>query len=121
MTPQDAANHLLCKIMGGMIPHPAQQQGMLCALSRSLRCNQRGMRHPDAEPLAMCPRGQSEGNYDSDRFRIRTLRYSLRRVSPLDSVNCGSHNPKVGGSNPPHATKKIFPFSEFCEPRNHPN
>ena len=34
-------------------------------------------------------KGQREGNYDSDRFRSRTLRYSLRRVSPLDSVNCG--------------------------------
>src|SRR3984893_13634008 len=35
-------------------------------------------------------KGQREGNYDSDRFQARTLRYSLRRVSPLDSVNCGS-------------------------------
>jgi hypothetical protein len=37
-------------------------------------------------------KGQREGNYDSDRFRSRTLRYSLRRVSPLDSVNWGTHN-----------------------------
>jgi len=37
-------------------------------------------------------KGQREGNYDSDRFRSRTLRYSLRRVSPSDSVNCGTHN-----------------------------
>src|SRR5271166_1237206 len=36
-----------------------------------------------------------------------TLRYSLRRVSPLDSVNGGTHNPKVGGSNPPPATKQV--------------
>jgi hypothetical protein len=49
------------------------------------------------------PQGQKKGNYDSDRFQTQTLRYSLRRVSPLDSVNC-AHNPKVGGSNPPPAT-----------------
>src|SRR3989442_1520615 len=54
-------------------------------------------------------KGQREGNYDSDRFRSRTLRYSLRRVSPLDSVNCGTHNPKVGGSNPPPATIRTSP------------
>src|SRR5208337_1374392 len=53
-------------------------------------------------------KGQREGNYDSDRFQTRTLRYSLRRVSPLDSVNWGSHNPKVGGSNPPPATKQLL-------------
>ena len=35
---------------------------------------------------------------------MRTLRYSLRRVSPLDFVNSSTHNPKVGGSNPPPAT-----------------
>ena len=58
------------------------------------------MRHPGVEPLAMRPQGQREGNYDSDRFQTRTLRYSLRRVSPLDSIDCRSHNPKVGGSNP---------------------
>jgi hypothetical protein len=40
----------------------------------------------------MQPQGQEKGNYDSDRFHIRTLRYSLRRVSPLDSVNCRPHN-----------------------------
>src|ERR1700674_248376 len=45
-------------------------------------------------------KGQREGNYDSDRFRSRTLRYSLRRVSPLDSVNCGTHNPTMS-SQPP--------------------
>ena len=47
------------------------------------------------------PQGQKKGNYDSDGFQARTLHYSLRRVSPLDSVNCRPHNPKVGGSNPP--------------------
>ena len=56
------------------------------------------------DSITMHPKGQREGNYDSDRFQTRTLRYSLRRVSPLDSVNCGTHNPKVGGSNPPPAT-----------------
>jgi len=40
----------------------------------------------------MQPQGQNKGNYDSDRFQTRTLRYSLRRASPLDSVNCGIHN-----------------------------
>ena len=49
----------------------------------------------------MQPQGQKKGNCDSDRFHIRTLGYSLRRVSPLDSVNCRPHNPKAGGSNPP--------------------
>src|SRR5208282_3484839 len=61
-------------------------------------------RSPPDENVAMRPQGQQEGNYDSDRFQTRTLRYSLRRVSPLDYVNCGTHNPKVGGSNPPPAT-----------------
>jgi len=62
--------------------------------------NQRGMRHPGVEPLAMRPQGQREGNYDPGWFQSRTLRYSLRRVSPLDSINCGTHNPKVAGSSP---------------------
>src|ERR1022692_2837441 len=63
----------------------------------------------------MRPQGQREGSYDSDRFQTRTLRYSLRRVSPLDSVNRRPHNPKVGGSNPPPATNlkylilRVFP------------
>jgi hypothetical protein len=48
--------------------------------------------------------GQQRGNCNSSPFQMRTLRYSLRRVSPLDSVNGGTHNPKVGGSNPPPAT-----------------
>ena len=39
---------------------------------------------------------------------MRILRYSLRRVSPLDTVNGGTHNPKVGGSNPPPATNAII-------------
>ena len=47
---------------------------------------------------------QREGSYDSDRFQTRTVRYSLRRTLSLDSVD-GAHNPKVGGSNPPPATK----------------
>ena len=46
-------------------------------------------------------KGQHRGDCSSDRLRMRTLRYSLRRVSPLNSVNGGPHNPKVGGSNPP--------------------
>ena len=31
--------------------------------------------------------GQQRGNCNSSPFQMRTLRYSLRRVSPLDSVN----------------------------------
>jgi hypothetical protein len=78
-------------------------------------CNQLGMRHHGAEPFAMCPRGQREGVYDSDRFQTRTLRYSLRRVSSLDLdfVNCGTHNPKVGGSNPPPATNFFNQLQAF--------
>ena len=38
---------------------------------------------------------------NSERFHVWTLRYSLRRVSHLDSVKCDTHNPKVGGSSPP--------------------
>ncbi len=53
------------------------------------------------------PQGQYEGNCDSEGFLMVTLRYSLRRVSPLDSVNSSTHNPKVGGSNPPPATKQV--------------
>jgi hypothetical protein len=33
------------------------------------------------------------------------MRYSLRRALSLDSVDGCTHNPKVGGSNPPPATK----------------
>src|ERR1700756_1280369 len=33
------------------------------------------------------PQGQQRGNCNSSQFQMRTLRYSLRRVSPLDSVN----------------------------------
>jgi len=40
-------------------------------------------------------KGQREGNYDSDRFRSRTLRYSLRRAVSLDSVDGCTHNPTV--------------------------
>jgi len=39
---------------------------------------------------------------NSERFHVWTLRYSLRRVSHLDSVKCDTHNPKVGGSSPPN-------------------
>jgi hypothetical protein len=38
------------------------------------------------------PQGQQRGNCNSSQFQMRTLRYSLRRVSPLDSVNGGTHN-----------------------------
>jgi len=31
---------------------------------------------------------------------LKTMRYSLRRALSLDSVDGGTHNPKVGGSNP---------------------
>jgi len=34
--------------------------------------------------------GQQRGNCNSSPFQMRTLRYSLRRVSPLDSVNGGT-------------------------------
>jgi len=51
------------------------------------------------------PQGQFEGNGISEGFLMRTLRYSLRRVSSLDSVNGGTHNPKVVGSNPTPAIK----------------
>jgi hypothetical protein len=50
--------------------------------------------------------GQQGGNCNSNPFQMRTLRYSLRRVRPLDSVNGGTHNPKVGGSNPPPRAKE---------------
>ena len=36
------------------------------------------------------------------------MRYSLRRALSLDSVDGGTHNPKVGGSNPPPATNLIL-------------
>src|ERR1039458_3336474 len=45
--------------------------------------------------LPCAQKGQREGNYDSNRFRSKTLRYPLRRVSPLDSVDCGTHNPTI--------------------------
>jgi len=32
-----------------------------------------------------------------------------------------AHNPKVVSSNLPSATNSFFPFSDFGEPRNHPN
>ena len=39
---------------------------------------------------------------------VWTLRYSLRRVSPLDSVKGGTHNPKLGGSIHPPQPKLLF-------------
>jgi hypothetical protein len=50
-------------------------------------------------------RGQDEGMQDYRSLFLRTMRYSLRRALSLDSVDGGTHNPKVGGSNPPPATK----------------
>jgi hypothetical protein len=61
------------------------------------------------------PQGQQRGNCNSSQFQMRTLRYSLRRVSPLDSVNGGTHNPKVGGSNPPPATNSINHLAGFTD------
>jgi len=58
--------------------------------------------------MAMNTKGQREGSYDSDRFQKRTLRYSLRRVSPLDSVNGGTHNPTIVGH------QKLFRFTTGC-------
>src|ERR1035441_9132560 len=46
-------------------------------------------------------RGQHRGRQDDSLLRLTTMRYSLRRALSLDSA----HNPKVGGSNPPPATK----------------
>src|ERR1700740_2765868 len=58
------------------------------------------------------PQGQQRGNCNSSQFQMRTLRYSLRRVSPLDSVNGGTHTPTIVGhpvirsfsASPPDAT-----------------
>ena len=49
--------------------------------------------------------GQQRGNCNSTQFQMRTLRYSLRRVSPLDSVNGGTHNPTIAGH------QKLFRFT----------
>src|ERR1019366_8675590 len=46
-------------------------------------------------------RGQHRGRQDYGPLFLRTMRYSLRRALSLDSVDGGTHNPKVGGSNPP--------------------
>src|ERR1700740_2869633 len=40
--------------------------------------------------------------------------------APRKSIRFRSHNPKVGGSNPPPATTKVV-LNNFHEPRNHPN
>jgi hypothetical protein len=45
------------------------------------------------------------------------MRYSLRRALSLDSVDGGTHNPKVGGSNPPPATKPNTPVCGNAEYR----
>jgi hypothetical protein len=48
----------------------------------------------DGHSGCMAPlQGHQRGNGNSRPFQLRTLRYSLRRVSPLDSVNDGTHNP----------------------------
>src|SRR6202040_3185352 len=47
-----------------------------------------------------------------DRFQSRTLRYSLRRVSPLGSVNWGTHNlmlPRI-----PWSVLGILKLWSFC-------
>ena len=49
--------------------------------------------------------GHNRGSCDFTWFQLRTMRYSLRRAMFLDSVDGYTHNPKVGGSNPPPATK----------------
>ena len=43
--------------------------------------------------------GQRGDNCDYNWLRLRTLRYSFRRVSSLDFVDSCTHNPTVGGSN----------------------
>jgi hypothetical protein len=48
-------------------------------------------------------RGQHRGNCSSPELQMRTLRYSLRRVSPLDSVNGGAHNPTTVGTGPEYS------------------
>ena len=88
-----------------------RSQRICCTIQSLVRCIvtlNAGIVCDDKTQLACTQKGQREGNYDSDRFQTRTLRYSLRRVSPLDSVNWGTHNPKVGGSNPPPATNAII-------------
>jgi hypothetical protein len=52
-------------------------------------------------------RGQRRGRQLYGSLFSRTMRFSLRRALSLDSVDGGTHNPKVGGSNPPPATKLI--------------
>ena len=61
--------------------------------------------------------GQQRGNRNSSLLHMRTLRYSLRRVSPLDSVNGGLITQRsVVQIHPPQPTglvaKKVAnPFS----------
>ncbi len=59
-------------------------------------------------------RGQHKGRYDSSWLFLRTMCYSLRRALSLDSVDGCTHNPKVGGSNPPPATNlKFLPLNHL--------
>src|SRR5437667_3489805 len=53
-------------------------------------------------------RGQHRGRPGYGSHFLRTMRYSLRRAMFLDSVDGCTHNPKVGGSNPPPATNLIL-------------
>jgi hypothetical protein len=62
----------------------------------------------DTAPTSHESRGQHKGRYDSSWLFLRTMRYSLRRALSLDSVDGCTHNPKVGGSNPPPATNLIL-------------
>jgi hypothetical protein len=41
------------------------------------------------------------------------MRYSLRRAMSLDSVDGCTHNPKVGGSNPPPATNQLLSYQRL--------
>src|SRR6266478_5603724 len=50
------------------------------------------------------PQGQQRGNCNSSQFQMRTLRYSLRRVSPLDSVNGLITQRSVVQIHPPQPT-----------------
>jgi hypothetical protein len=38
----------------------------------------------------------TQGKQDDGLLFLRTMRYPLRRASALDSVDDGTHNPKVG-------------------------
>src|SRR4029077_4094935 len=56
----------------------------------------------------------TQGMQDYGSLFLRTMRYSLRRALSLDSVGGCTHNPKVGGSNPPPATNlKVLPLNHL--------